>query len=58
MGRGRLGGANAETPKDVDVGKGHQGVKGNEDVDRRAGVGVEMGRRLQKTVIATPAGMY
>jgi len=36
--------------------KGHQGVKGNEEADRRAGMEAEMARRLQKIVIATPAG--
>jgi len=37
--------------------KGHHGVKGNEEGDRRAGAEVEMGWRLQKTVIATPTGI-
>ena len=37
--------------------KGHQGVEGNEEADRRAGMGVEMGWRLQKIGTATPAGI-
>ena len=36
--------------------RGHQGVEGNEAADARAKRGVEMGWRLQKTVIATPGG--
>jgi len=39
------------------VGQGHKGVRGNEEADMRAGTEVEMGWRLQKTVIATPAGI-
>ena len=36
--------------------RGHQGEKGNEEADMRAGKEVYMGWRLQKNVIATPAG--
>ena len=32
--------------------KGHKGVEGNEEADRRAGWEVGMGWRLQKTAIA------
>jgi len=35
--------------------KGQQGEKGNKEADMRAKEEVEMGWRLQKTVIATPA---
>jgi len=37
--------------------RGHQGVKGNEEADMKAKWEVELGWRLQKTVIATPAGI-
>jgi len=37
--------------------KGHQGERGNEEADSRAREEGEMGWRLQKTVIATPAGI-
>lgn len=37
--------------------KGHQGERGNEEADKRAKREVEMGWRLQKAVIATPAGI-
>ena len=37
--------------------KGHQGERGSEKADVRARMEVWMGRRLQKKVIATPAGI-
>jgi len=37
--------------------KEHQGVGGNEEAYMRAGMEVELGWRLQRTVIATPAGI-
>ena len=37
--------------------KGHTGVKGNEEADMRARWEVEMGRRMQKKVIATLWGI-
>jgi len=43
-------------PKTLMWVKGCHRVKGNEEADRRAGMEVEMGWRLQKTAIATPAG--
>jgi len=52
--RGGVGGTDAETPQDADV---CQGVRGNEEADRRAGMEVELGWRLQKTVIAMLAGI-
>jgi len=38
-------------PKTLMWVKGHHGVKGNEEMDRRAEMKIEMGWRLQKTVI-------
>ena len=37
--------------------RGNQGEKGNDEADRRAKMGVGMGWRLQKAVIAMPAGI-
>jgi len=37
--------------------RGHKGVTGNEEADMRARGEVKMGRRMQKTVVATPAGI-
>jgi len=46
-----------ERPRALTWVKGHSGVGGNEEADRRAGMEVEMGQRMQKTVIATPGGI-
>jgi len=37
--------------------KGHNGTKGNEDADKRARREVDMGYRLHKKALATPAGI-
>jgi len=37
--------------------KGHSGVAGNEEADRTARREAEIGQRMQKTTIATPAGI-
>jgi len=46
-----------ERPRTLMWVKGHQGEEGNEEADRRVRIEVEMGLRLQKTVIATPVGI-
>jgi len=37
--------------------KGHDGIRGNEEADKRAKEEIYMGYRLQKKEIATPAGI-
>ena len=46
-----------QRPKTLMWVTGHQGERGNEEADSRARKEVEMGWRLQKIVIVTPAGV-
>jgi len=55
--RGSPEDANAAKAEDTDVGEGTSGCGGNEEADRRAKQEVEIGWRLQKQEVATPAGI-
>jgi len=46
-----------ESPKTLMWVKGRNGVRGDEEADRRAGIEVAMGRKMQKTVVDTPGGI-